>query len=103
MTHLRYAPYYGRGFVQLTWKNNYETYGKLLGADLVGKPDGALVPQSALFILCHGFKVGTFTGRKLTDYVTDNTTDFISARRCINGTDHAADIAKLGQGYLGQL
>ena len=36
--NLRYYPYYGRGFVQLTWKNNYATYGQLLGVDLVNEP-----------------------------------------------------------------
>jgi len=102
-TNLRYYPYYGRGYVQLTWKNNYDAYAKLLGIDLVDNPDAALVPQSALFVLCHGFKVGTFTGRKLTDYVTDAKTDFVGARRCINGTDHATDIADLATGYLKQL
>ncbi len=33
-THLpssKYYPYYGRGYVQLTWDYNYEKYGKLLG------------------------------------------------------------------------
>ena len=98
--HLKYYPYYGRGYVQLTWKNNYETYGKLLNVDLVNKPDDALVPQSALFVLCHGFKTGTFTGRKITDYLNATHNDFVSARRCINGTDHAADIASLAQRYL---
>src|SRR5262245_37722134 len=31
--------YCGRGFVQLTWKNNYERAGALLDADLVNNPD----------------------------------------------------------------
>ncbi|MCE4545899.1 MULTISPECIES: hypothetical protein [unclassified Caballeronia] len=101
--NLRYFPFYGRGYVQLTWKNNYETYGKLLDADLVGTPDLALVPRSALFVLCHGFKTGTFTGRKITDYITDGKTDFIGARRCINGTDRASEIAQLASGYLNGL
>ena len=102
-THLRYYPYYGRGYVQLTWKNNYEKYAKLLSIDLVNDPDKALVPQTALFVLCHGFKTGTFTGRKITDYLTADTKDFVGARRCVNGTDRATDIAALAEGYLRQL
>ncbi|WP_321963763.1 hypothetical protein [Paraburkholderia sp. J7] len=98
--NLKYYPYYGRGYVQLTWRNNYETYAKLLNVDLVNTPDDALVPQSALFVLCHGFKTGTFTGRKISDYLNATQNDFVSARRCINGTDHAADIAALAQRYL---
>lgn len=31
--------YYGRGLIQLTHKENYERYGKLIGIDLVGNPD----------------------------------------------------------------
>lgn len=98
--HLRYYPYYGRGYVQLTWQNNYEKYGKLLGIDLVQNPDLALKPEYALFILCHGFKTGTFTGRKIADFINRNESNFIDARRCINGSDHSADIAKLAQKYL---
>ena len=40
--------YYGRGFVQLTWKSNYATMGRLLGIDLVSHPD-----KSARAACCH--------------------------------------------------
>lgn len=98
--NLRYAPYYGRGYCQITWKNNYEKYGKLLGIDLVNQPDLALEPHNALFILVHGFKTGAFTGRKLEDYITSTKCDFVNARRCINGTDKASTIAKLADTWL---
>jgi len=101
--NLRYYPYYGRGYVQLTWEKNYATYGKLLGLDLVHKPDLALDPKVALFVLVHGFKTGHFTGRKLSDYVNEHNTDFLNARRCINGTDRQQDIAALAKNYLAQL
>ena len=98
--NLRYYPYYGRGFVQITWKNNYEKYSKLLGVDLVNNPDLAMEPGIALFILVHGFKTGTFTGRKISDYINRGQTDFVNARRCINGRDHADDIARLADKFL---
>lgn len=98
--NLRYYPYYGRGFVQLTWKNNYQTYSDLLHVDLVNNPDQAMDPNVALFVIVHGFKVGTFTGRKITDYINNQTTDFLRARRCINGNDQASKIAALAQKYL---
>lgn len=101
--NLRYYPYYGRGFVQLTWENNYAKYAELLGKDLVGNPDLAMEDETALFVLVHGFKTGTFTGRKISDYINEHQTDFVKARRCINGTDHDNDIAQLAQKYLASL
>lgn len=98
--NLKYYPFYGRGYVQLTWRNNYEKYSQILGVDLVKTPDLAMDENIALFVLAHGFKTGTFTGRKITDYINDHHTDFVKARRCINGTDHDNDIAKLSQKYV---
>lgn len=98
--NLSYYPYYGRGYVQLTWERNYKSYSDILGIDLVGKPDNALVPAVALFVLVHGFKTGTFTGRKITDYINQGMTDFVNARRCINGTDRANEIAALAKKFL---
>ena len=98
--NLRYYPYYGRGFVQLTWKNNYQKYSDLLGADMVKNPDLAMDSNVALFVLVHGFKTGTFTTRKITDYININKTDFLNARRCINGMDQASKIAALATKYL---
>lgn len=96
----RYYPYYGRGFVQLTWKANYQKYGDLLGIDLVNNPDLALEPQTAAFILVHGFRIGAFTGKKIADYINDHEVDFYNARRCINGTDKAREIAALAEQFL---
>lgn len=92
--------YYGRGFVQLTWKSNYQKYSTILGIDLVNKPELACNPNVALFILVHGFKTGAFTGKRLTDYVNQNRCDFFNARRCINGLDKAEHIARLAESYL---
>jgi hypothetical protein len=98
--NLRYYPYYGRGYVQLTWEANYSKYAEILNIDLVQNPDLALDPQKALFILVHGFKNGTFTGKKITDFINQAETDFINARRCINRLDKAEEIADLAQDFL---
>lgn len=94
---LKYYPYYGRGFVQITWKANYEKFGKLLNLDLVGSPDLALESDTALSILVIGMRDGLFTGKKLGDYMNENGSNFIDARRIVNGLDKATSIAYLAQ------
>lgn len=101
--NLRYYPYYGRGYVQITWLKNYEYFSKLLKVDMVKDPDIAMRENVALFILVHGFRYGTFTGKKISDYINSNKVDFKGARRCINGTDCDVKIAKLAEIYLKQL
>jgi predicted chitinase len=98
--HPDYYPYYGRGFCQLTWDYNYKKYGLLLGIDLLTHPEKALEPKNALFILVHGLKNGGFSGKRLPDYVNATKTDFINARRCVNGTDKAEHIAELAKKYM---
>ena len=90
---LSYAPYFGRGLVQLTWEENYIKYENILGVPLRADPDLALQYDTALFILVHGFINGTFTGAKISDYIYEGHTDYHNARRCINGTDKAGEIA----------
>lgn len=48
--------YKGRGFVQLTGRANYFSYGQALGLDLIGNPDLALEPSTAALILALYFK-----------------------------------------------
>jgi len=93
----RYYPYYGRGFVQLTWDFNYAKFSEIMGIDLVANPDLALEFKNSLFILVYGMKNGTFTGEKLTDYFNESGSNFIGARRIINGRDRAAKIARYAQ------
>lgn len=85
--------YYGRGYVQLTWKENYERAGRLLGKDFVRNPDKTLDPETAYQILSRGMREGWFTGRALEDYIADTRTDYVNARRVVNGTDRAENIA----------
>ena len=90
----------GRGFVQITGRNNYQNYGRILGIDLVNHPDLALEPQTALFILVHGFRTGAFTGKKITDYINEEETDFYNARQCINAWDRANEITAIAEKFL---
>lgn len=82
--------WFGRGYVQLTHKVNYEKAGKLVGVDLVKSPARAMNPTVAAKVLIEGARNGIFTGKKLADYLPG---DYSGARRVINGTDRAALIA----------
>jgi putative chitinase len=85
--------YYGRGYVQLTWKGNYAAMGKVYNIDLVNNPDLALDPEIAYKIMSYGMRHGTFTGVGLSRYIHGEICDYINARRVINGTDVAEMIA----------
>jgi predicted chitinase len=52
----KYYPFYGRGFAQLTWRDEYERIGKLIGVDLVSNPDAALEPNTAALIFAVFFR-----------------------------------------------
>jgi predicted chitinase len=85
--------YYGRGFCQLTWKKNYEKFQDLLEIPLVGEPALALDPTISAQILVKGMRDGLFSGKKLSDYITDTTRDFTRARRVVNGNFQADRVA----------
>jgi putative chitinase len=91
--------YFGRGFVQLTWKANYEKFAKLLKVDLVSSPELALNLDVSTKILFVGMVKGLFTGKKLADYFDGAKEDWVNARRIINGTDKAQLIAGYGRGF----
>ncbi len=91
--------YYGRGFVQLTWADNYKSMGKRLGVDLYRNPDLALDAKIAARILITGMIEGLFTGKKLSDYLNDKTTDYGNARRIINRVDRADEFARFAELY----
>ena len=86
--------WFGRGYVQLTHKVNYETMGRRLGVDLVGRPELAMVPSIAADILIVGSQEGLFTGKRLSEFIGGSKKFYRSARRVINGLDKADQIAK---------
>lgn len=97
--NLRYYPWHGRGFVQLTWEPNYVRAAKELGVPFDKDPGLALDPVNAAKIAVTGMREGWFTNKKLSDYITLQRSDFIGARRIINGIDKAAEIAKIATEY----
>ena len=97
--NLRYYPWHGRGYVQITWEANYLKAGKYLDMDLTTDPDRVLDPKVAVKILVHGCMGGWFTGKKLGDYINKTKTDYVEARRVVNGTDKAKEIADIAKAY----
>jgi len=104
----RYFPYYGRGYVQLTWDYNYVKATKYfrdvlkIDVDFVKNPDLVMVPEYAIIILFVGMKEGWFTGKSLYDYIdgldeadSEDLREFTNARRIVNGTDKQIEIGKL--------
>lgn len=83
----------GRGFVQITGRRNYTFVGEKIGFPLDKEPDLALDWAVARKIARGGFLNGWFTGKKISDYINKDKTDYTGARRCINGTDKASTIA----------
>jgi predicted chitinase len=81
--------YFGRGFVQITWKKNYRRMGEKFGVDLVNSPEKALNHDIAIKIMIYGCEEGKFSGKSLGDYINSEKTDYYNARRVINGTDRA--------------
>jgi hypothetical protein len=91
--------YYGRGYVQLTWKDNYRQMGEVFNIDLVNDPDAALLPSLAYRIMSYGMRHGSFTGVGLARYINAETCDYRNARRIINGTDCALRIAGMAEKF----
>lgn len=100
----KYYPYVGMGYVQLTWLTNYQRASKELGVDFVKEPRKLLEAKYAVPILVVGMKEGWFAGdktgrHKLSRHITVAVSDFVQARRIINGTDKANLIAGYAKEY----
>lgn len=105
--------YYGRWYIQLTLKGNYQAYTKIIqnshltfkdnqgnvlkNIDLVNNPDIILQSNDlAAFILVHWMHCWNPCGKKLSNYIHDDQCDYKNARRLING-----DVVKNGDKFAG--
>jgi putative chitinase len=102
-----YWPYIGRGFVMLTWEENYRFASTALALvderDLVEHPEMALDSLIATRILFRGMAEGWFTDRKLGQYFNADKDDPVNARQIINGNDDDTLIAGYHQLFLDAL
>ena len=87
------SKYKGRGYAQTTGRNNYQALSAKLGVDLIEKPDLLLSPDLAYRALLFAMNDGLFTGKKLSDFITVDSSDYVQARKIMNGQDHAELIA----------
>jgi murein DD-endopeptidase MepM/ murein hydrolase activator NlpD/predicted chitinase len=90
----------GRGLVQVTGRTNYTYWSKRLGQNFLDYPEKLESPEYAVITLVEGCRDGTFTTRKLGDYVGNGRKDFEGARAVVNGSDRAALIAGYAEEYL---
>lgn len=93
--------YYGRGYPQLTWLDNYKKMGDIIGVDLVNNPDLALLPDNSAKIMIEGMLRGSFTGLSLTRCIRYGSYgEFVYSRRIINSTDRDSLIARYAVEFL---
>lgn len=93
--------YYGRGYVQITWEENYRKLGQAIGIgdDLRISPEKALDHDYAYKIMSIGMRKGLFSNASLPQFLSGNTSNYLGARRIINGTDHNQEIATFAIAY----
>jgi predicted chitinase len=107
LTGKDYWPFIGRGFVMLTWEENYRNASAALGLiddrDLVEHPELALDSLISARVLFRGCAEGWFTGKKLGQYFNDEEDDPLNARRIVNGNDCDDIIAAYHEKFLAAL
>jgi len=91
--------YFGRGYVQITWRRNYRRLGAHLGLDLERNPELVMKPEIAARILFIGMIEGLFTAFRLTTFINGERCDYVQARRVVNGMDKAALIAGVAEEF----
>lgn len=80
------ARFKGRGFVQLTGRSNYQTYGARIGVDLTANADLANAPEIAALLLA------TFLSDKADAMRAALAANrFADARKLVNGGHHGLD------------
>lgn len=91
--------WFGRGYIQITHRDNYQKFEDLLGVDLTTDPDKAMEPRISAHILIIGMVRGMFRTNRVTkqperlaDYFGSMLGDPVGARNIVNGK---GDKAKL--------
>lgn len=101
--NLRYYPWYGRGYVQTTWEENYRKDEERMGIPFTQNPDLALVPKNAFCSMIYNMKHGVYTGKRLDYYINNERKSYLYARYVINGKDKRFTIASYAETFEGVL
>ena len=80
------ARFKGRGFVQLTGRDNYRRIGQKIGVDLVSDPERANEPKTAAKILA-----AFLASRETKIRAALKKGDLAAARKLVNGGSHGLD------------
>lgn len=117
---LRYYPWFGRGYVQLTWNTrkipNYSKANKQIPLqmpelverfesetgqkfDLIAHPEQALNKHIAFAVMTLGMFQGWFTSKKLSDFIHGSTCNYFDSRTIINGHDVAGKIERFAERF----
>jgi len=87
------ARYRGRGFVQLTGRDNYKKFGEVLDIPLADNPDSACAPEVAACLLAAYLDANR---AKLDTALAKN--DLKAARKIVNGGSHGLE--RFSETYL---
>lgn len=95
--------YFGRGYVQLTWWSNYAAAGVAMGCGLkyLLDPESVKTTETAYKIMSYGMVNGAIFANNYSfgDFFSGTKTDYVGARKMVNGNDHAEEIANLAQKF----
>ena len=79
--------YYGRGLPQITWRDNYVLFGRLLGIPLAENPELAMDVDVGARIVIIGMWHGLFTGKRIDEFISvkRKRNNWVKARSIYNG------------------
>ncbi|MDA1098243.1 MAG: peptidoglycan-binding protein [Proteobacteria bacterium] len=75
--------YRGRGYLQLTGRENYRKFGSRLGLDLEADPEGAMEPATAWLIAASYLATRSWHGKTALEWADDNNVEAVT--RIVNG------------------
>ena len=93
----RGLPYFGRGLIQITWRENYKKYGDKIGVNLVDNPELVFIPSNSYKIATEYLieKRGS-ENKSVFDYVDEG--NLTKARKLVNGGDNG--LSEVNNEYL---